>query len=140
MTVVHLALLSPVTLQNMANRQLSPHELIAAIIAPPFIALMAVTAVLISIGVFLSDRPFGSRHVVVDVGTCALFGGYTVMATKALSSLISASPLTALKEPVAWGAIVVLVVTSVLQIKFLNRALMRFESKVCSLSIRYDRH
>lgn len=91
---------------------------------------MAATAVLIGVGVWLSSSPFGSRHVVVDVGTCALFGGYTVMATKALSSLISASPLTALKEPVAWGAIVVLVATSVLQIKFLNRALMRFESKV----------
>jgi hypothetical protein len=96
------------------------------------IALMAVTAVLISIGVWLSSQPFGAHHVVVDVGTCALFGGYTVMATKALSSLISTSPIKALKEPVAWGAIVVLLVTSVLQIKFLNRALMRFESKVSS--------
>lgn len=94
------------------------------------IALMVVTGVLIGVGVWLSSRPFGARHVVVDVGTCALFGGYTVMATKALSSLISASPLKALREPVAWGAILVLVVTSVLQIKFLNRALMRFESKV----------
>lgn len=94
------------------------------------IALMAVTAALVGVGVWLSDQPFGAHNVIVDVGTCALFGGYTVMATKALSSLISASPLTALREPVAWGAIVVLVVTSVLQIKFLNRALMRFESKV----------
>ncbi|BEI81089.1 hypothetical protein CcaverHIS002_0202490 [Cutaneotrichosporon cavernicola] len=129
---VALAILGAITVVwsgKGSNPRLSPDELIAAIIAPPMIALMAVTAVLIGIGVWLSNEPFGAQHIVVDVGTCALFGGYTVMATKALSSLMSTSPLTALREPVAWGAIVILIVTSVFQIKFLNRALMRFESK-----------
>jgi lipid-A-disaccharide synthase-like uncharacterized protein len=51
------------------------------------------------------------------------------MATKALSSLLSTKLILALEYPIAWGAIAVLLVTSVLQIKFLNRALMRFESK-----------
>ncbi|GMK56500.1 hypothetical protein CspeluHIS016_0303400 [Cutaneotrichosporon spelunceum] len=112
-----------------SNPRLSPDELLAALIAPAMIALMAITAILIGVGVWLSNEPFAAQHIVVDVGTCALFGGYTVMATKALSSLMSRSPVMAIKEPVAWGAILVLVVTSIFQIKFLNRALMRFESK-----------
>lgn len=77
----------------------------------------------------LSSSPWGDRYIGIDVGLCALFGGYTVMSTKALSSLLSAKFILALKYPITWGAIVVLVVTSILQIKFLNRALMRFESK-----------
>lgn len=75
-----------------------------------------------------SREEYASKYIGIDVGACALFGGYTVMATKALSSLMSSMLFGAFKHPVAWGAVVVLIVTSVLQIKFLNRALMRFDS------------
>lgn len=110
---------------------MTPGQLEAALTAPPFIVHTCITVALIVLLSFLSPLPdWGGRYVVIDVGICALFGGYTVMATKALSSLLSASLFKALKEPVAWGAIAVLLITSVLQIKFLNRALMRFESKV----------
>ena len=79
----------------------------------------------------LSRYPrFGGRYIAIDVGVCALFGGYTVLSTKALSSLLSTIFLTAFASWITWVLVLVLVVTSVLQVKFLNRALMRFQSKV----------
>lgn len=61
---------------------------------------------------------------------CALFGGYTVLSTKALSSLLSRMFVKIFRYPITWVLIVVLVATSVLQIRYLNRALMAFEGKV----------
>lgn len=109
---------------------MSPDELLAAVLAPAFLIYTGLNVLLLVPLTILSGTQYGARWIGIDVGTCALYGGYTVMATKALSSLLSAVFLKAFAYPIAWGAVVVLVVTSVLQIKYLNRALMRFESKV----------
>jgi len=37
----------------------------------------------------LSEGRFGRRVVFVDVGLCAIFGGFTVLATKAISTLLA---------------------------------------------------
>jgi hypothetical protein len=78
----------------------------------------------------LSESSYGERLIGIDVGICALFGGYTVLSTKALSSLLSTIFLNLFKKPIGWILVLVLVGTSVMQVKYLNRALMRFESKV----------
>lgn len=109
---------------------MSPDELLAAVLAPSFLIYTALNVALLVPLTLLSPTEWGARYIAIDVGTCALYGGYTVMATKALSSLLSASFLGAFAYPITWAAVVVLVATSVLQIKYLNRALMRFESKV----------
>ncbi|EKD02358.1 hypothetical protein A1Q2_03337 [Trichosporon asahii var. asahii CBS 8904] len=111
-------------------RQMSPDELLQAVLAPAFLIYTGLNILLLVPLTILSGTQYGARWIGIDVGTCALYGGYTVMATKALSSLLSAVFLKAFAYPIAWVAVVVLVVTSVLQIKYLNRALMRFESKV----------
>ena len=108
---------------------MSPDELLQAVLAPAFLIYTGLNILLVPLTI-LSGTQYGARWIGIDVGTCALYGGYTVMATKALSSLLSAVFLKAFAYPIAWVAVVVLVVTSVLQIKYLNRALMRFESKV----------
>lgn len=66
------------------------------------------------------------------MGICALFGGYTVLSTKALSSLLSTIFLEAFEYWISWALVALLVGTSVMQIKYLNKALMRFQSKVSS--------
>lgn len=78
----------------------------------------------------LSRSPrWGGRYIFIDVGVCALFGGYTVLSTKALSSLLSVMFLAAFEEWVTWMLFFVLIGTSIMQIKYLNKALMRFQSK-----------
>lgn len=62
--------------------------------------------------------------------SCALFGGFTVLSTKALSGVLSSIFLDALRYPTTWFLILVLVVTSLQQIRFLNKALQNFESRV----------
>jgi len=114
---------------SRTNTQLSPDELLEAITALPFVLYTAINIALLFPLTYLSASPAGDKYIGIDIGLCALFGGYTVMATKALSSLLSTKLILALEYPIAWLAIAVLVITSVLQIKFLNRALMRFESK-----------
>ena len=92
---------------------------------------------------FASETSYGERWIGIDVGICALFGGFTVLSTKALSSLLSTIFLKLFKKPIGWILLVVLVGTSVLQVKYLNRALMRFESKVKRRSngrLRHDLH
>ncbi|TXT15642.1 hypothetical protein VHUM_00145 [Vanrija humicola] len=127
-----LAILGAVTVvwsSRDSNPRLSPDQLIAAVMAPSFLIYTALNIGVVVPLVMLSSREeYASKYIGIDVGACALFGGYTVMATKALSSLMSSMLFGAFKHPVAWGAVVVLIVTSVLQIKFLNRALMRFDS------------
>lgn len=109
---------------------MDPDELVAALSAPHFLFYTAANAaLLVPLTLLSNDEEWGGRYIGIDIGACALFGGYTVMATKALSSLLSAMFVQAFRFPVAWGAVAVLLITSVLQIKFLNRALIRFESK-----------
>jgi hypothetical protein len=78
----------------------------------------------------LSESKYGERLIGIDIGVCALFGGYTVLSTKALSSLLSTIFLEVFKQPVGWILVGVIAGTSIMQVKYLNRALIRFESKV----------
>jgi hypothetical protein len=123
---------SPCTNGTLLTVQLDPDQLVNAIIQIPFIVYTILTLVALSGLIFLSESKYGERIIGIDVGICALFGGYTVLSTKALSSLLSTIFLNAFKNPIAWTLLLVLAGTSVLQVKYLNRALIRFESKVSS--------
>lgn len=61
---------------------------------------------------------------------CIPTGGYTVLATKGVSSLLSLSFYKMFTYPIAYLLVFVLVSTAVLQIKFLNKSLQRFDSTV----------
>ncbi|KAI9020214.1 magnesium transporter NIPA-domain-containing protein [Phycomyces nitens] len=71
---------------------------------------------------------YGTKSIMIDLGLVAIYGGYTVLCTKSVSSLLSLSFLTMFTYPVSYILIITLVVTAVLQIKYLNKALQRFES------------
>jgi len=55
-------------------------------------------------------------------------GGYTVLSTKGVSSLLSLSFYKMFTYPIAYLLVFVLVTTAVLQIKYLNKSLQRFDS------------
>jgi hypothetical protein len=104
--------------------------LIAALKQPLFIAysiLSLVGSILLAI---ISEGDKGCEWVWVDVGLCAIFGGYTVLATKGLSTLLSLELIGIFKEWITYPLIVVLLGTGILQIRYLNRALMNFDSKI----------
>jgi drug/metabolite transporter (DMT)-like permease len=109
---------------------LTPDALIAAISQRSFVVFTIIYLVGAMVLAGLSESGFGRRIVVVDVGLCAIFGGFTVLATKAISTLLTEEWGKIFAEWVTYPVLVVLIITGILQIRFLNRALKRFDSKI----------
>ncbi|KAI0722172.1 magnesium transporter NIPA-domain-containing protein [Cerioporus squamosus] len=128
-----IAVLGAVTVvlsANPSDTRLDPDGLIKAITTRPFeiYAITYVAGIVILSG--LSEGPAGKRLVYVDVGLCALFGGFTVLSTKAVSTLLTMEWFEIFKEWITYPVIAVLIGTGIGQIRYLNRALMRFDSKI----------
>ncbi|KAL4241186.1 Magnesium transporter NIPA [Abortiporus biennis] len=133
---VIIAILGAVTVvlsANPSDARLDPHGLIAAISQTPFVVYSIVYMVGVILLSGLSESSLGRRTVYVDVGLCALFGkysGFTVLSTKAISTLLTMEWLEIFTERITYPVIAVLLGTGVGQIRYLNRALMRFDSKI----------
>lgn len=124
-----LGALSVVSSAKPTDTRLSMEGLINALKQPLFIAysiLSLVGSILLAI---ISEGNKGREWVWVDVGLCAIFGGYTVLATKGLSTLLSLELIGIFKEWITYPLVFILLGTGILQIRYLNRALMNFDSK-----------
>ncbi|KAJ6629147.1 magnesium transporter NIPA-domain-containing protein [Mycena sp. CBHHK59/15] len=115
---------------NASDTRLDPNALLVAISQPPFIVYSCVYIAGIIILSILSQGKAGKQWVFVDVGLCALFGGFTVLSTKAVSTLLTMEWFEMFTEWITYPVIAVLILTGVGQIRYLNRALMRFDGKV----------
>ncbi|KAG1715953.1 hypothetical protein ID866_1242 [Astraeus odoratus] len=104
-----------------ATPPLTPSALLEAITQRSFVIFSIVYAVCAIILGGLSEGPVGKRIVVVDVGLCAIFGGFTVLATKAVSTLLTKQWVKMFTEWITYP---------ILGIRYLNRALKRFDSKI----------
>ncbi|KAI0321861.1 magnesium transporter NIPA-domain-containing protein [Amylostereum chailletii] len=129
-TIAIIGAVTVVLSSNTSDTRLTPAGLVAAITKRPF----AVFSIVYIIGAFilatLSEGRLGKKYVMIDVGLCALFGGFTVLSTKAVSTLLTTRGLLMFKEWITYPTVLVLAGTGVCQIRYLNRALMRFDSKV----------
>ncbi|KAK0521674.1 hypothetical protein OC835_006811 [Tilletia horrida] len=131
---IFLAIIGAVTVVYSSRQddpQLGPGALWDAIKRSIFLIYMAVVLSLGAALAALSLTRLGDRFVLLDVGTCAIFGGFTVLSTKGISSMLSAgpSPFALFRYPITYALAFVLASTAVLQITFLNRALQRFDSR-----------
>ncbi|TIB78795.1 hypothetical protein E3Q23_00639 [Wallemia mellicola] len=105
-------------------------ELLEGITHPTF-QIYVVSLLIAIIGLIsLSNKPIGQKSVTIDVSICALFGGLTVISTKALSSLLVHNFADAFRHKVAYLALSVLLITAAAQVHFLNKALNKFDSKI----------
>ncbi|KAG1810693.1 magnesium transporter NIPA-domain-containing protein, partial [Suillus subaureus] len=109
---------------------LAPDALIAAMSQRSFVVFTIIYLVGAMVLAGLGESGFGRRIVVVDVGLCAIFGGFTVLATKAISTLLMEEWGKIFAEWITYPILAVLIITGILQIWFLNRALKRFDSKI----------
>ncbi|KAH9482842.1 putative magnesium transporter NIPA1 [Psilocybe cubensis] len=130
---VGIAIIGAVTVvlaSNASDRRLDPDALLTAILQTPFVIYACIyTAGAIILATF-SEGIVGQTWVFVDVGLCALFGGFTVLSTKAISTLLTLRGFEIFREWITYPLIAVLMFTGIGQIRYLNRALMRFDSKV----------
>ncbi|KAK4193636.1 magnesium transporter NIPA-domain-containing protein [Podospora australis] len=107
--------------------KLGPHEVWEAITTMEFEIYVGVSCGLIALLMYLSPR-YGNRTILIDLGLVGLFGGYTALSTKGVSSMLSSTLLGAFTTPVTYGLIFVLLFTAIMQVRFLNKALQRFDS------------
>ncbi|KAG0071093.1 hypothetical protein BGZ89_011644 [Linnemannia elongata] len=99
----------------------------AALLQTQFLVYFVISCVALGVLISLSDT-IGSEYIFIDLSVVAIFGGYTVLATKGVSSLLSLSFYKMFTYPISYLLVFVLVSTAVLQIKFLNKSLQRFDS------------
>lgn len=109
------------------EKRLGPHEVLDAITRLEFEIYMAITFVLISALLWASPR-FGDKTIFIDLGLVGLFGGYTALSTKGVASMLTSGFVRAFKTPVTYSLLLVLAGTAVMQIKYVNKALQRFDS------------
>ncbi|KAM0543558.1 hypothetical protein ACHAPJ_012224 [Fusarium lateritium] len=107
--------------------KLNPHDVWDAITTLAFEIYLGVTIFLIMCLMWASPR-YGRRTILIDLGLVGLFGGYTALATKGVSSMLSSTLWRAFTTPVTYVLIVILLGTAVMQIRYVNKALQRFDS------------
>ncbi|KAK0629850.1 magnesium transporter NIPA-domain-containing protein, partial [Bombardia bombarda] len=107
--------------------KLGPHEVWDAITTMEFEIYMGISCALIVLLMWASPK-YGNRTILIDLGLVGLFGGYTALATKGVSSMLSSTLLGAFTTPVTYVLLFVLLSTAVMQVRYVNKALQRFDS------------
>ncbi|KAK6542498.1 hypothetical protein TWF694_006450 [Orbilia ellipsospora] len=109
------------------EEKLTPDQIWWEISQTPFEVYFAITCTMMVLLLYLSNI-YGSKLILIDLGLVGLFGGYTALATKGVSSLLSSSLYKIVTYPVFYLLVFILGATAVLQIKYLSRSLQRFDS------------
>ncbi|KAH7386895.1 magnesium transporter NIPA-domain-containing protein [Phaeosphaeria sp. MPI-PUGE-AT-0046c] len=112
---------------NDNNPKLGPGEIWKLISTWEFETYFGVTVGVIAILMVASNK-YGDKNILIDLGLVGLFGGYTALSTKGVASLLSYTLWRVITFPVFYLLLAILVGTAVMQIKYVNRALQRFDA------------
>ncbi|KAI7281248.1 DUF803-domain-containing protein [Hortaea werneckii] len=110
-----------------SNPRLTPDKIWHLITQWEFETYFGITVFLVVV-LSVASNKFGDRTVLVDLGLVALYGGYTALSTKGIASLLSNTIWRVVTFPITYLLVAVLVLTAVMQIKYVNRALQRFNA------------
>ncbi|KAL9618653.1 MAG: hypothetical protein Q9160_006620 [Pyrenula sp. 1 TL-2023] len=110
-----------------SEMKMGPDMLWANIKRWEFLVYVLLTAVAILTLMWASNK-YGEKSILIDLGVVGLFGGYTALATKGVASLVSDTLWRALTFPITYVCVVILIGSALSQIRYINRALQRFDS------------
>ncbi|KAJ5921302.1 hypothetical protein N7466_009628 [Penicillium verhagenii] len=110
-----------------SEEKLGPEEIWARITTWEFETYLGLTTGLICVLMWGSYQ-YGPRSILIDVGLVALFGGYTALSTKGVSSLLSFTLWHVITYPITYLLVFILISSALMQIRYINRALQRFDS------------
>ena len=116
---------APPSLQN-----LTVSDFVDLLKAPPVIALLSFIGTGVTVLGLLEPR-FGKRFLLIDIGLCSLLGTITVLCSSSVSKfieIVANGDDSLLRSPIPYVLIPLLGGTAVLQLMFLNRAMMNFDS------------
>ncbi|THH33644.1 hypothetical protein EUX98_g503 [Antrodiella citrinella] len=109
-----LAIIGAVTVVLSANPsdvKLNPQALLKAMGQHAFIAYATIYIIGAFVLSYLSEGSLGKRWVYVDIGLCAIFGGFTVLSTKAISTLLTMEWFEIFTEWITYPIIAIVVPT-----------------------------
>ncbi|KAF2128392.1 DUF803-domain-containing protein, partial [Dothidotthia symphoricarpi CBS 119687] len=109
------------------NPKLGPDEIWDLIRRWEFETYLGITCAVIACLMVASNR-FGEKNILIDLGLVGLFGGYTALSTKGVASLLSYTLWRVITFPVFYLLVAILAGTAIMQIKYINRALQRFDA------------
>ncbi|KAK5326432.1 hypothetical protein LTR93_003294 [Exophiala xenobiotica] len=110
-----------------SEEKFGPGGLLKTIKRWEFLVYVIITTLFI-VALMYAEPRYGRRTILVDLGLVALFGGYTALSTKGVSSLLSTSLWKAFAYPIFYFLVVILVLSALMQIRYLNRALQIYDS------------
>ncbi len=110
-----------------SETKLGQDELWGAISRWEFLTYVGITAGVI-IALMIASPRYGDRTILIDLGLVGLFGGYTALSTKGVASLLSDTLWMALTFPITYFLVAILIFSALMQIRYVNRALQRFDS------------
>ena len=118
-----------VVVLSARNREdkIGPNDLWELIKRWEFITYLCISAAVIT-GLMWASGRYGHRSILIDLGLVGLFGGYTALSTKGVASLLSYTLWRVLTFPITYILVAVLAGSALMQIRYLNRALQRFDS------------
>lgn len=112
---------------SSSEQKIGPGELWKTIKRWEFLLYVVLTCLLIA-GLLWASPRYGRRTILVDLVLVGLFGGYTALSTKGVASLLSTSLYKAFTYPIFYFLVVILVLSALMQIRYLNRALQNYDS------------
>ncbi|KAL8993102.1 MAG: hypothetical protein Q9188_007412, partial [Gyalolechia gomerana] len=110
-----------------SETKMGPDDIWSLITRWEFELYLGITAALIIVLILASGK-YGEKSIFIDLGLVGLFGGYTALSTKGVASLLSGTLWRTLTFPITYLLVVLLVGSAVMQIRYINRALQRFDS------------
>ena len=110
-----------------SETKMGPDDLWWTIKRWEFLAYLGITAGVITTLMFASPR-YGERTILIDLGLVGLFGAYTALSTKGVASLLSDTLWRAFTFPITYLLVAILVLSALMQIRYVNRALQHFDS------------
>ncbi|KAL4768339.1 magnesium transporter NIPA-domain-containing protein [Aspergillus nidulans var. acristatus] len=110
-----------------SEEKIGPDDIWEMITRWEFEVYLGLTSALIVV-LMWSSRGYGRRTILIDVGLVGLFGGYTALSTKGVSSLLSYTLWHVITFPITYLLVFILVFSALMQIRYINKALQRFDS------------
>lgn len=110
-----------------SEARLGPGELWKTIKRWEFLLYVIITLSFI-VALMYAEPRYGRRTILIDLGLVGLYGGYTVLSTKGVASLLSASLFEAFEYGITYLLVLILVLSALMQIRYLNRALQNYDS------------
>jgi len=111
---------------------LSAHAFIALVRAPSSLIYLSLLALVVLL-LYLAEPKYGSKYVLINLMLCSTLGSVTVLCSSAISKFIGqilSGDLSLLTVPAVYLVPPTLGATAVLQLKFLNQAMVYFDSSL----------